>query len=83
MLRDDDIARTARANALIDEIARLERQQLAHAAAVRQLDDARHELAGLQPADAPRPDASPGLAVHLAVLATSAVIAFVGYVLLV
>lgn len=81
MFRDDDIARTSRANALIDEIADLERQKLAQAATDQRLDTARRELSALQPSAAPQPRA-PGLAVHLVVFAASAAIAFAGYTLL-
>lgn len=81
MFRDDDIARTSRANALIDEIAELERHQLAQAATAARLDAARRELTELQPPADAAPSA-PGLGVHLVVLATSAVGAYLGYLLL-
>ena len=82
MYRDDDIARTERASALIDEIAGLERQQLEQTATARRLEAARHELSALQ-APAAAPPRTPGLAVHLAVFATAATAAFLGYTLLV
>jgi hypothetical protein len=78
MYRDDDIARTERATALIDEIAELERQQLAQAANARRLEAARMELSALQPQE-DAPPRSPGLAAHVAVFATAAVVAFLGY----
>ena len=81
MYRDDDIARTERATALIDEIAALERQQLEQAGTAHRLEAARHELSALQhPSVAP--PRTPGLAVHLAVFATAAAAAFLGYTLL-
>ena len=81
MFRDDDIARTHRANELIDQIADLERQQLAQAATAQRLDAARRELSELQP-QAAAPPRSPGLGVHLVVFAASAAAAFLGYTLL-
>jgi hypothetical protein len=83
MYRDDDIARGARADALIGEIADLERQKVARAEQDQRLLAARLELASLQPppaAEAPRP---PGLFVHLAVFAAAATATFVGYTLLI
>ncbi len=85
MYRDDDAARTERAKLLIDEIAGLEREKLAAAAADRRLEDAKRELAALQsapgaPAEpAPRP---PGLATHLAGFCVAACATFAGYTLL-
>ena len=83
MYRDDDIAGAARANALIDEIADLERKQVAAADRARRLAAARQELAELRPVtaanDEPR---GPGLGVHLLVLAASAMTAFLVYSLL-
>jgi hypothetical protein len=78
MYRDDDSARSQRANALIDEIADLERQKLAHAAADQRLETARRELASLQvhAAAAPPP---PTLAMHLLVFGATAAAAFVAY----
>jgi hypothetical protein len=81
MFRDDDIARTQRANELIDEIAELERQKLAQATTDQRLEAARHELSALQPSAASSPRA-PGLAVHVLVFAASAAAAFAGYTLL-
>jgi len=78
MYRDDDSARSQRANALIDEIADLERQKVAHATADQRLEAARRELASLQShaAAAPRP---PALTMHLLVFGASAAAAFVAY----
>jgi hypothetical protein len=78
MYRDDDSARTQRANALIDEIAALERQRLAHAAADQRLEDARRELSSLQAQTAAAPT-RPTLTTHLLVFGTSAAAAFVAY----
>jgi len=85
MYRDDDEARAERAKLLIDEIAGLEREKLAHAAADRRLEDAKRELAALQPAPsahaepAPRP---PGIVTHVVVFCVAACAAFAGYTLL-
>ena len=78
MYRDDAAARSQRANALIDEIADLERQKLAQAAADQRLEAARLELSALQThaAAAPRP---PTLTMHLLVFGASAAAAFVAY----
>jgi hypothetical protein len=81
MYRDDDAARTERAIALIDEIAGLERQRLASAAADQRLEAARRELLALQtdtPAGVQQP---PGLITHLLVFGAAAAAAFVGYTL--
>lgn len=82
--RDDGAARAARAEALIDEIADLERQKLAQAAAEHRLEAARHELRALQAVslDAPPAERAPGLAMHVCVFAACAAAAFVGYTLL-
>lgn len=83
--RDDDDARAARADALIDEIAQLERKKLAQATVEHQLDAARTELRELQgaastdPATRARP---PSVATHLCVFAATAGVAFLGYSLL-
>jgi hypothetical protein len=83
MYRDDDVARAARANALIDEIADLERQKLARATVEERLDTARRELASLAAPPAPQPAAPmPGLGVHLGVFAAAATAAFAAYSLL-
>jgi hypothetical protein len=85
MYRDDDDARAERAKLLIDEIAGLEREKLAHAAAARRLEDAKRDLAALQsapgaPAEpAPRP---PGLVTHVVVFCVAACATFAGYTLL-
>lgn len=82
MYRDDAAARAEHANALIDEIAALERQKLGLAATEQRLEDARRELAALQPAPTTTPDHPPGLATHLAVFAATAATAYLGYTLL-
>ena len=85
MYRDDDAARAERAKLLIDEIAGLEREKLAHAAADRRLEDAKRELAALHaapsaPAEpAPRP---PGVVTHVVVFCVAACAMFAGYTLL-
>jgi hypothetical protein len=80
MYRDDDAARAQRANALIDEIADLERQKVAHATADQRLEAARHELSALQAHAAPAPaPAPPALTMHLLVFGASAAAAFVAY----
>lgn len=85
MYRDDDEARAERAKLLIDEIAGLEHEKLAHAAADRRLENARRELAALQsapsaPAEpAPRP---PGIVTHVVVFCVAACATFGGYTLL-
>jgi hypothetical protein len=78
MYRDDDSARTQRANALIDEIASLERQKVAHATADQRLEAARRELLALQ-AHATVGPKPPTLATHLLVFGGSAAAAFVAY----
>ena len=78
MYRDDDSARAERANALIDEIADLERQKLAHAAADQRLEAARRELTSLQ-IHAAAPPSPPTLTMHLLVFGASAAAAFVAY----
>lgn len=84
MYRDDDAARANRATSLIDEIAALERQKVAHAATEQRLTDARRELAALQvtPASAPVPRSGASLQTHLLVFAISAASTFAAYVLL-
>lgn len=84
MYRDDDTARGARADALITEIAELERQKVARAEQDQRLAAARDELASLQapPAAAP-PPRSPGLVTHLLVFGVAAAATFAGYSLLV
>jgi hypothetical protein len=88
MYRDDDDARAERAKLLIDEIAGLEREKLAAAAADRRLEGAKRELAALQsapsapsePAEpAPQP---PGIVTHIAVFCVAACATFAGYTLL-
>lgn len=86
--RDDDAARDERANTLIDEIARLERDKVAAAAAERRLEEAKRELATLrvpetaaviaQPAE-PEP---PSPLAHVLAFCAAAGAAFAGYSLL-
>lgn len=83
MYRDDEVAGAARANALIDEIADLEREQVAATERDRRLEAARQELADLRPVGAAIAEPhGPGLATHLVVLAASAFTAFLAYSLL-
>lgn len=83
MYRDDEVAGAARANALVDEIADLERAQIAATERARRIEAARQELAELRSASGPMAEPrGPGLGVHVAVLAASAVAAFVAYSLL-
>ena len=83
MYRDDDTAQSARASALIDEIARLGREKLALAATERRLEEAKRELTAMAPAQAPTPEpASPGLATHVAVYLLAALASFALYTLL-
>ena len=83
MYRDDDAAHAERANALIDEIADLERQKVAQAQTDARLEAAKRALAALQVTPAP-PDASKpaGLLVHLFVFSATATAAYLGYTLL-
>lgn len=81
--RDDGAARAEHANALIDEIARLERQKVGLAATEQRLEEVRRALAALQLAPAPAPDRPPGLVTHLAVFAATAATAYLGYALLI
>jgi len=89
MYRDDDAARADRANALISEIAELERTKVAQAAAEQRLELARDELRGLQAATtvattvAPRiPEPPPSFATHFLVFAATAGAGFLLYALL-
>lgn len=84
--RDDNDARADRADALIREIADLERQRVARAAEDERLAEARNQLAALQAAPGPTPppvERGPGLTLHALVFAATAAVAFVGYRLLV
>ena len=83
MYRDDDKAHADRANALIDEIAGLERQKVAAAQTEQRLDAAKRELASLQvtPGEPPPPK-PPGFLVHVFVFSATATVAFLGYTLL-
>jgi hypothetical protein len=86
MYRDDDVARAARATALIDEIADLEREKLARASVEQRLEAARRELGALEVAMAPAPPEpaapAPGLLAHLCVFAAAATATYGGYSLL-
>lgn len=82
MYRDDDAAQTARASALIDEIAQLERDRLAMAATERRLEEARRELASLQPVAIEPERPAHDLATHVAAYVISALTTFAAYVLL-
>jgi hypothetical protein len=77
MYRNDNEAHAERASLLIDEIARLEREKLAHAATER-----RRELATLQPARDPAP-APPGVVAHIIVGLTAALVTFTAFTLLI
>lgn len=89
--RDDDLARDERANALIDEIAKLEREKIAAAAGERRLDEAKRELATLQLTSAavtvappaPAEPEPPSLAAHVLAFCGAAGAAFLGYTLFV
>ena len=83
MYSQDEPARDARANALIDEIAELERKKLAHAAEDQRLEAAKHELRAMQADTADKPPAKqPGLVTHVLVFGATATAAYLGYVLL-
>jgi hypothetical protein len=85
MYRDDDVARAARATALIDEIADLEREKLARASVEQRLEAARRELGALEVAMAPPAEPAapgPGLLAHLCVFAAAATATYGGYSLL-
>jgi hypothetical protein len=82
MYRDDDIARGARADALITEISDLERQKVARTEQDQRLEAARLELASLQAPPAVEQPRPPGLFVHLVVFAAAAGTTFAGYSLL-
>ena len=81
--RADDDARALRADALITEIADLERQRMARTAADERLASARAELADLQgPPPGPARERPPGLVAHALAFTAAAALAFVGYTLL-
>lgn len=80
MYRDDDTARADRANALIEEIAALERQKVSHASTDQRLDAARLELRSLQSTSEPT-ERRPSLAIHAGVFLATAAAAFLGYTL--
>lgn len=82
MYRDDEAARTARAGALIDEIAQLERDRLALASTEHRLEAARAELSSLQPVAVAPPRPTPDLATHVAAYVISALVSFAAYTLL-
>jgi hypothetical protein len=83
--RADDDARALRADALITEIADLERKRLAQAAAEARLAAARQELADLQgppPTVAAPRERPPGVIAHALAFTAAAALAFAGYTLL-
>jgi hypothetical protein len=84
MYRDDDAARAERANALIDEIAELERKKVEQAATEQRLTAARDELRTLQatPAAAPPVERMPGAGAHVVVFGATAMATYLGYLLL-
>ncbi|MBP8805420.1 MAG: hypothetical protein KBG48_06460 [Kofleriaceae bacterium] len=80
--RADSDAHADRADSLIREIAELERQRVARTAQDARLEEARAQLAALQPAVAAAPvERTPGLGLHLVVFAATAAVAFLGYTL--
>jgi hypothetical protein len=85
--RDDESARADRANALIDEIADLERKKVAQAQTEQRLEAARNELRDLQAASRPALQSPPqrvhSAGMHLVVFAVAAMSTYVGYTLLV
>ena len=87
MYKDDDLARKERANALIEEIGRLERKKVEQVATEQRLEAARAELLTLQATQtiappAPAPEKPPGLAAHVMVFAGTAGAGFLAYMLL-
>jgi len=86
MYKDDDVAHTERANALIDEIAKLEHDKVTQAATEQRLEAAKRELAALHASPAvapPPPPKGPGAIAHLLVFGLTATVAFLGYTLIV
>ncbi len=86
MYKDDDVAHAERANALIDEIAKLEHDKVSQAATEQRLEAAKRELAALQappPMVAPAPPKGPGAIAHVLVFGVTATVAFLGYTLIV
>ncbi len=86
MYRDDDAARAGRANTLIDEIAKLERQKVEQVATDQRLEAARDELRALQAAATvatppPPAERTPSFGVHLFVFAATAGATYLGYTL--
>lgn len=82
--RDDEAARAERANALIDEIAELERRKVAQTETEQRLVAARDELHALLAASlpAPPPERAPTIATHVVVFGVTAGATFLGYTLL-
>lgn len=86
MYKDDDVAHADRANALIDEIAKLEHQKVTQAETDKRLEAAKRELADLQappPTPTPETPKGPGAVTHLLVFGATATLAFLGYSLIV
>ncbi len=82
MYKNDDVAHAGRANALIDEIAELERQKVTQAATDQRLEAAKRELSSLQPQSPVAPPRGPGAIAHLIVFGVTAGAAYLGYTLL-
>lgn len=81
--RADSDAHADRADALIREIAELERQRVARTAEDARLAEARAQLAALQPAVAAAPvERPPSLGLHLVVFAATAAATFLAYTLI-
>lgn len=80
--RDDEFAHAERARALIDEIAGLEREKLAHAVTEQRLEDARRQLASLSPPPPAALPHTPSAIAHAIAFCVAAVAAFAGYSLL-
>ena len=87
MYKDDDIARDARADALIEEIGALEKQKVEQAKTDQRLEAARAELRTLQASatiapGTPPAEPPPGVLTHLLVFAGTAGAGFLAYILL-
>ena len=82
MYKDDDVAHAERANSLIDEIAKLERDKVSQVATDQRLEAAKRELSALQ-AKSPAAPKGPGPIAHFLVFGATASIAYLGYTLLI